>query len=69
MDTKTEDTKVRDIYADVLALLEEYSSMSYEQHGGYINPHHIALLTEFINYKDLDTSYELHRWLDGIWGW
>lgn len=54
MDSKDTDIIPRDIYADVLALLEEYARMDYRQHGGYINPHNISLLVEFINCKDLD---------------
>lgn len=69
MDSKDTDIIPRDIYADVLALLEEYARMDYRQHGGYINPHNISLLVEFINCKDLETSIELDKWLSNIWGW
>lgn len=69
MINKMTDIITRDIYGDVLALLEEYARMDYRQHGGYINPNNIALLVEFINCKDLETSIVLDDWLSSMWGW
>lgn len=57
------------LQVDVLDLLERYARMPYEEHG-YINPNIISLLFEAMNYGDstLQSSYELDKWYDNMWG-
>lgn len=60
--------KLRNLQSDVLALLEEYAKMSYNEHG-YINPHIISQLLDVVSFNNdnFETSSELSDWYHSMW--
>lgn len=60
--------QTRNLQDDLVALLEEYARMPYEQHG-YINPHLLSHVMDAISFNkdEYEASYELSNWYHGMW--